>query len=93
LVAAADRDDPAGRYRRGDAVGFVGERLVAWGEPDRTLEAVVGALAQDAEIVTVLEGADAPARAGELALEPDNGAELEIHDGGQPTYWWLIAAQ
>lgn len=93
LVAAADRDDPAGRYQRGDAVGFVGERLVAWGEPDRTLEAVVGALAEDAEIVTVLEGAEAPARAGELDLEPDNGAELEIHDGGQPTYWWLIAAQ
>jgi DAK2 domain fusion protein YloV len=93
LVAAADRDDPAGRYRRGDAVGFVGDRLIAWGEPDRTLEAVVGALAEDAEIVTVLEGAEAPARAGELDLQPDNGAELEIHDGGQPTYWWLIAAQ
>jgi dihydroxyacetone kinase-like predicted kinase len=92
LVAAADRDDPDGRYRRGEAVGFVGKELVAWGEPDRTLAAVVGQLARDAEIVTVLEGAEAPARAGELELEPA-GAELEIHDGGQPTYWWLIAAQ
>jgi DAK2 domain fusion protein YloV len=92
LVAAADRDDPGGRYRRGEAVGFVGKELVAWGEPDRTLAAVVGQLARDAEIVTVLEGAEAPARAGELELEPE-GAELEIHDGGQPTYWWLIAAQ
>ena len=41
----------------------------------------------------MLEGAEAPTRAGELDLEPANGAELEIHDGGQPTYWWLIAAQ
>ena len=92
LVAAADRDDPDGRYRRGEAVGFVGRELVAWGEPDRTLAAVVGRLARDAEIVTVLEGADAPAHASELELESD-GAELEIHDGGQPTYWWLLAAQ
>jgi uncharacterized protein len=93
LVAAADRDDPAGRYRRGDAVGFVGKELVAWGDPDGTLRTVVDTLASDAEVVTVLEGADAPARAGELDLEPENGAELEIHDGGQPTYWWLVAAQ
>jgi DAK2 domain fusion protein YloV len=93
LVAAADRDDPDGRYRRGDAVGFVGADLVAWGEPTPTLVAVVGRLAEDAEIVTVLEGAEAPARASELDLDPTNGAELEIHDGGQPTYWWLIAAQ
>jgi DAK2 domain fusion protein YloV len=93
LVAAADRDDPDGRYRRGDAVGFVGADLVAWGDPTPTLAAVVGRLAEDAEIVTVLEGAEAPARASELDLDLANGAELEIHDGGQPTYWWLIAAQ
>ena len=92
LVAAADRDDPEGRYRRGEAVGFVGKQLVAWGEPDATLASVVGQLARDAEIVTVLEGAEAPAHASELELEAD-GAELEIHDGGQPTYWWLLAAQ
>ena len=92
LVAAADRDDPGGRYRRGEAVGFVGAELIAWGKPDRTLAAVVGELARDAEIVTVLEGAEAPARAGELELDAE-AAELEIHDGGQPTYWWLIAAQ
>jgi uncharacterized protein len=92
LVAAADRDDPDGRYRRGEAVGFVGKELVAWGHPDRTLAEVVGRLARDAEIVTVLEGADAPTHASELEL-PADGAELEIRDGGQPTYWWLLAAQ
>jgi DAK2 domain fusion protein YloV len=92
LVAAADRDDPEGRYRRGEAVGFVGRELVAWGEPDATLASVVGRLARGAEIVTVLEGAEAPAHASELELQAD-GAELEIHAGGQPTYWWLLAAQ
>ena len=54
---------------------------------------MVGKLAEGAEIVTVLEGAEAPARASELDLDLDDGAELEVHDGGQPTYWWLIAAQ
>jgi hypothetical protein len=53
---------------------------------------VIGQLARDAEIVTVLEGEDPPTRAAELELESD-GAEVEIHDGGQPTYWWLLAAQ
>jgi DAK2 domain fusion protein YloV len=93
LVAAADRDDPEGRYRRGEAVGFVGPDLVAWGEPTPTLEVVVGKLADGAEIITVLEGADAPTRVQDLDLDLGNGAELEVHNGGQPTYWWLIAAQ
>jgi DAK2 domain fusion protein YloV len=93
LVAAAERDDPDRRYRRGDAVGFVGRELVAWGKPSDTLAAVVDRLAEGSEIVTVLEGAEAPARAAELGFELDDSAELEIYHGGQPTYWWLIAAQ
>ena len=36
-VAPAARDDAQGRFRGGDAVGFVGEELVAWGEPAATL--------------------------------------------------------
>ena len=93
LVAEADRDDPEGRYRRGDAVGFLDGRLVAWGEPTETLHAIVARLGKRAEIVTVLEGDGAPQRAVEMELELSDGAELEIQDGGQPTYWWLIAAQ
>ena len=46
-VTGAARDDaeerPA-RFHRGDAVGFVDEQLVAWGEPAETLEAVLGEL-------------------------------------------------
>jgi hypothetical protein len=92
LVAEADRDDADGRYRRGDAVGFLGEDLVAWGDPAETLRAVLARLGDGAEILTVIEGGEAPLKAGELDLDLD-GAELEVMDGGQPTYWWLLAAQ
>jgi len=40
-VTHAARDDAEGRFRRGDAVGFVDEQLVAWGEPGETLEEAV----------------------------------------------------
>jgi len=93
LVAEADRDDADGRYRAGDAVGFLGDELVAWGEPQATLGQVLERIADGAEIVTLIEGADAPLRAADAGLNLGNGAELEIQDGGQPTYWWLVAAQ
>ena len=94
LVAEADRDDAEGRYRRGDAVGFAGDDLVAWGDPAETLRAVLARLGDEAEIVTVIEGSEAPLAAEGLALGADDGeAEVEVMHGGQPTYWWLIAAQ
>ncbi len=36
-VAPAARDDAQGRFRQGDAVGFVEEQIVAWGDPPRDL--------------------------------------------------------
>jgi DAK2 domain fusion protein YloV len=92
LVAEADRDDADGRYSRGDAVGFCDGELIAWGDPAATLETVIAGF-DTAEIVTVIEGAEAPVRASELALGPAAEVEIEVMDGGQPTYWWLIAAQ
>jgi uncharacterized protein len=93
LVAEADKDDADGRYRRGQAVGFAGDELVAWGDPAATLGAVVSRLSRGAEIITLIEGAGTPIHATDLRFELADGAELEVRDGGQPTYWWLIAAQ
>jgi DAK2 domain fusion protein YloV len=92
-VAPAARDDAEGRFRRGDSVGFSGERIVAWGGPGSTLIRTVAAVADGAEIVTVIEGAEAPLPLDELALELPDGAELELHRGGTANYSWLIAAQ
>jgi DAK2 domain fusion protein YloV len=92
-VTGAARDDATERFRRGDAVGFVDEQLVAWGDVAETLEAVLGELGREAELVTLIEGDGAPLAGEEVAgLAPD-GVELEYSLGGQPAYWWLIAAE
>jgi dihydroxyacetone kinase-like predicted kinase len=92
-VAPAARDDKQGRFGQGDAVGFVDDQLVVWGEPGETLTGVLARLSAGHEIVTCICGADAPLdRSAVSALAPDD-VELELHDGGQPHYWWLIAAE
>jgi DAK2 domain fusion protein YloV len=92
-VAPAARDDADGRFVRGDAVGFVGEEIVAWGGAGSTVAATIDALGGGAEIVTVIEGAEAPISLSELSGRVPEGVELELHRGGQPHWWWLLAAQ
>ena len=98
-VAPAARDDAAGRFRRGDAVGFVDDEVVAWGEARETLRAVLMALAHDAqtrgpaELISVVGGEDAPLELGEVEGMLDGDAELELRQGDQPAYWWLISAE
>ena len=84
-VTEAARDDTGARFRRGEAVGFVDEQLVAWGEPGKTLEAVLGELGREAELLTLIEGDGAPLDSG--------GVDVEYSRGAQPAYWWLIAAE
>ena len=92
-VTGAARDDAAARFHRGDAVGFVDERLVAWGEPAETLEAVLGELGREAELVTLIAGDGAPLEAEDVSALAPTGVEVEYSWGGQPAYWWLIAAE
>src|SRR3954469_14750708 len=92
-VAPAARDDAQGRFGAGEAVGFVDDQIVSWGEPAKALGEVLGSLASEAELVTVLAGAGAPLGEDEVrALAPEH-IELEVSDGGQPNYWWLLAAE
>ncbi len=92
-VAQAARADAQGRFDEGEAVGFVEEEVVAWGAPRETLEAVLAELAGSAELVSVLAGAEAPLELSELEGIMDGHVELELRDGGQPAYWWLLAAE
>lgn len=98
-VAPAARDDAQGRFKRGDAVGFVQDEVLAWGDPRETLQQVLQALAQSAngdgppELISVLDGEEAPFALGEIDGMINGGIELELRHGGQPAYWWLLAAE
>ncbi len=95
-VAPAAREDSRGRFLAGEAVGFLGEEVIAWGEPAPTLRAVLAALADGAELLSVLAGEHAPLDPAAVAglLDGDlRDAELEQRHGGQTAYWWLLAAE
>ena len=83
----------------GQAIGLVDERLVAAG--DDVLAVALTALAQaglaEAELITVFVGEDAgPEQVAALrdALATGHpGLAVEVHDGGQPHYPFVIAVE
>lgn len=92
-VAEAAREDREGRFSAGDAIGLVGDEVVAWGTPEQALAGAVEAIADGAEVLTVIAGATPP-----LAMEAVEAllpAELELSmlEGRQQTHWWLLSAQ
>jgi DAK2 domain fusion protein YloV len=92
-VAPAARDDAQGRFRRGEAVGFVAEEVHAWGDPAQTLGAVIASLAEGAELIGCLAGEGAPLAPAEVEAMVNGDIELELREGGQRAYWWLLTAE
>ncbi len=92
-VAPAGRDDPAGRFVLGDAVGYADEELIAWGPPENTLRAVLEVVCAGAELVTCVAGDGAPLDGDAVAALVPSGVDLDQHEGGQPSWWWLLAAE
>ncbi|HUB76060.1 MAG TPA: hypothetical protein VL977_03340, partial [Solirubrobacteraceae bacterium] len=92
-VAPAARDDADGRFRAGEAVGFVDETIVAWGEPATTLAQVLADLGDGSELITCIAGAGAPLAFEAVATLVPGSVELEHRDGGQPNHWWLLSAE
>jgi hypothetical protein len=41
----------------------------------------------------VISGEDAPIPLDEVDTHVPDGVEIETHEGGQPSWWWLLAAQ
>ncbi|MBA2763413.1 MAG: DAK2 domain-containing protein [Thermoleophilaceae bacterium] len=92
-VAQAARDDREGRFNAGDALGYVSDELVAWGEPSDTLRATLAAMADRRELITCVAGDRPPLdHDGVLALVPEP-LKLDYHRGDQPAWWWLLAAE
>ena len=92
-VAPAARDDAQGRFNAGDAVGLIDDEVVAWGAPADTVATTLGRLGEGAELLTCIAGEDAPLDDDAVAALAPAGVELECSQGGQPSYWWLIAAE
>jgi uncharacterized protein len=92
-VAEAARDDAGGRFKAGDALGYVGEELMAWGDPADTLAQVMIRVADGCEVVTCISGDGAPLGRDAIERALPAGVELDHHDGGQPAWWWLLCAE
>jgi DAK2 domain fusion protein YloV len=92
-VAPAARDDARGRFTAGDAVGYAGGELVAWGEPAATLAATLDQLVDGAELLTCIAGEAPPLGEADVQASVPDGVELEYHEGGQPAWWWLLCAE
>ncbi|MEA2169566.1 MAG: fatty acid kinase, partial [Solirubrobacteraceae bacterium] len=92
-VTEAARDDGEQRFRAGEAIGFIDEELVAWGEPGETLRKVLDSLSIDAELLTLISGPSAPLAPDEVGKLIPDGVEFELSTGAQPSYWWLLAAE
>jgi dihydroxyacetone kinase-like predicted kinase len=95
-VAPAARDDKQNRFRAGDAVGFIGDEIVAWGDVAETLASLIERLADGAEVVSCIAGAGAPLGGAEVAALGRRSAphvEVECLEGGQAHYWWVLAAE
>jgi len=92
-VAPAARDDAQGRFVAGQALAYVGDELVDWGDPERALSAVIARIADGGEVLTCLAGIDAPLSRATIERAVPDGIELDHHDGGQPAWWWLLCAE
>ncbi|MGA7435678.1 MAG: DAK2 domain-containing protein [Solirubrobacterales bacterium] len=92
-IAPAGRDDAQGRFRRGDAVGFSNGEIIAWGGAGSTLASTIQAMCEGAEAITVISGEGAPIPIAELDSYTPEGVDIDFHEGGQPSWWWLLASE
>jgi hypothetical protein len=57
------------------------------------LRETIARVAEGCELLTCIAGEGAPLdRPAVEALVPD-GVELDYHEGGQPSWWWLLCAE
>ena len=92
-VAPAARDDAQGRFRKGDAVGFVGERDRRLGRRRLDPRGDDRAARRGRRDRHRDRRRGAPIPLDEIDTHVPDGVEIETHEGGQPSWWWLLAAQ
>ena len=50
-------------------------------------------LTENADLITCLRGADAPLDDEAVHALASERVELELSEGGQQSYWWLLSAE
>jgi hypothetical protein len=96
-LAARDVELPAGTVRAGEYLGLLAGEPVAGGPAFGEVAAAVveRLLADPHDVLTLLTGEQEPPLDGLLALltERHPEVEVEVHEGGQPHYLLLVAAE
>jgi len=92
-IAQAARRDAQGRFREGDALGYAGEDLAAWGELPDVLRETIARVTEGCEVLTCIAGEGAPLEAADLEGALPDGIELDWQQGDQPAWWYLLAAE
>ena len=92
-IAQAARDDAQGRFREGDALGYAGEDLVAWGDLRDVLPQTIALVTEGCEVLTCIAGDGAPLEAADVEGALPDRVELDWQQGDQPAWWYLLAAE
>lgn len=85
--------------KKGDFMGILNGKIVETASEQLTAakKLIAGMIDEDSEIVTVIKGEDAPEEeAEELAAyisETYEDVEVEVHDGKQPLYSYILAVE
>ena len=74
---------------------LAGNGLAVVDDADRVSEEVMLAMAKETGLseTTFVQSARAEGADYRNRIWDPHEVELEIHDGGQPSWWWLLAAQ
>jgi DAK2 domain fusion protein YloV len=101
-VTYAARDGNFGKhtFKQGDIIGLIDGRVECVGEsPEEVLLTIVKAMMRpDDEIVTVYHGSDVSSEVAtkvrdSLQEAVGDNCEVEIHDGGQPLYYYIVSVE
>ena len=66
---------------------------MAWGDPAETLATTIARLSDGAELLTCIAGQRPPLGRDAVEARAPEGVEVEVHEGGQPAWWWLLCAE
>ncbi len=95
--AVRDSRSGAGKIKKGDFIGLYGKRIVSAGkELEATTTELIREMAGDGtDLITFIVGEDADeaSRASILGSIEESGLEVEVIDGGQPVYHYIIGAE